>query len=85
MRLLGRPELVGLEGVPVTGTLTGVDPMDLRYAPSRAELSLDEVRSLPLNELFEEVIPAILDVEVEAELALERRKEEIALPFLPAH
>lgn len=74
----GRPELLSFEGYPVSGPALPLDPLDRVYDPNRAELPLDEIKQMPIEDLFEEVTPEILDEEVNAEVALELHHEDVA-------
>ena len=47
------------------------DPVDLLYDSSRATVPLDEIRSMSVHDLFEEVTPELLSEEVSAEISLE--------------
>lgn len=73
----GRRELVTLDGNPVTGRIARADPVDLLYEPGSADVSIDEIREMPIDELFEEVTPEILTNEVAIEIASELPAEEI--------
>jgi hypothetical protein len=63
----GRAILCDANGNPVSALIDRADPADLLYDARRAELSPSEVRSLPIDELFEDVTPELLSEEVLAE------------------
>jgi hypothetical protein len=79
----GRPELLTLDGDPASGRIARSDPVDLLYDSSRATDSLDDIRAMPLSELFEEVTPELLTAEVSAEIDSELHDEEISQVLTP--
>ena len=81
--LFGRPELVTFDGDPVSGRIARSDPTDLLYDASRASVSLEEIRAMPLDELFEEVTPELVSAEVAAEGESELYDGEIVGALTP--
>lgn len=79
----GHKRLVTLDGDPVPGRIARTEPEDLVYDPTSAEMSIDEAKAMPIDELFEEVTPQILSEEVEAELDTEVFNEQIRLNLSP--
>jgi hypothetical protein len=80
----GRPELLTLDGDPASGRNARSDPVDLVYDSSRATIQLDEIRSMSVHDLFEEVTPELLTEEVSGEISLELLDEEIQQDLTPA-
>jgi hypothetical protein len=77
----GRPELITLDGHPASGIIARSDPVDLLYDSSRATVSLADIRSMTVGDLFEEVTPELMSEEVEAEWSSELF--ELAISRLP--
>jgi hypothetical protein len=75
--LFGRPELLDPEGQPISSRIDRSDPADLTYNDQAASVSLAEIQSIPVDELFEEVTPQLLEEEVTAEMNSELIADEL--------
>jgi hypothetical protein len=81
--LLGRPELVAFDGHPAPVRIERSDPVDLLYDSSRAEVSLEEIRSMSVDDLFEAVTPELISEEVSVEINSELIAAEMDRELTP--
>jgi hypothetical protein len=77
---LGFKSLATSDGDLIHGRVARAEPEDLLFDPAEAEMSIEEVKEIPLDELFEEVTTEILSEEVDAELDTEI--PEVRLKYL---
>jgi hypothetical protein len=63
----GRKELLTEDGRRAAEVIARTPPADQVYNESQATMSLDEIRALQVDELFEKVTPETLDQDVESE------------------
>ena len=66
--------LTTLDGDPIHGRVARAEPEDLYFDPAGAEMSIEEAKEIPVDDLFEEVTTEILSEEVDAELGTEVRE-----------
>jgi hypothetical protein len=63
----GRKELLTEDGRPAAEVIARTPPANQVYKASQATISLDEIRALGVDELFERVTPQTLDQDVDSE------------------
>jgi hypothetical protein len=81
--LFGRPELVTFDGNRPSFRIATSDPTELLYDPGRATLTLEQIKELPLDKLFEETTPALISEEASIDTDVELYDEDIAIDLTP--